>query len=439
MDPLTRSEIIRSLASMGVDIPPDSKIPDSDLDKRLRAALDAAQDKARFSFPMDDKTLPRWPVKDPNNPMTPFSSILEATKRGNYEEAMHNMRRGSDTPEQIWFDPFTDLRQTVMGLANTQDYGLSWCTVVDPEPNQTAINFRFLDTFKLDEKTPAMIILYWPFGPEGAREALLWGRIQVRNNPKSVGEVGADIMSKQIDQKLLLKLLDMNTKLLPPGYKPKRRRGEEKYRVSVLLPVGPLSGDAIGKLNSKTGCAICGKPASQRCGQCQSASYCGADCQRVDWPAHKPTCRSLKGGRWMKVHFRAAAPEMVGKRATILSRYTDVTRPEEVIASAIKTPLSAVPVTPPNIHGEKVFLVKVMAAMAGLSAETMMLHDRQRSFGVGFVVLKDDWMVYAELLQEMSGPRGGEDGLNMYRWAKRVGDWELSICLDRPPTTTPKW
>ncbi|OSC99312.1 hypothetical protein PYCCODRAFT_1460866 [Trametes coccinea BRFM310] len=438
MNPLTRPEIIRSLASMGVDIPPNSKIPDSDLDKRLRATLDAAQDKARFSFPLDDRTLPRWPVKDPDNPDVPFTPVLEATKRGNYEEAMRNMRRGSQVDE-LFVDPFIDLRQTVMALANTLDHGLSWCTIQDPEPNKSAINVRFLDVFKLDDKTPAMIILYRVYGLEGAREGIRWVGKQAANNPKSLGDVGAEIKGQQIDQKLILKLLDMNTKLLPPGYKAKRQRGEEKYRVSVVLPVGPLSADAIGKLNSKAGCAICGKPALQRCGQCQSASYCGTACQRVDWPAHKASCRSLKGGRWINVRFRAAAPEMVGKRATILSRYTNVTRPEEVIASAIKTPLSAVPVPSPNIHGDKVFLVNVAAAMTGLSMETLMMYDRQRSFGTAFVVMKDDFMVYAELLAEMSSPRGGCDGLSMYRWARRIGDWELSICIDRPPTPKPKW
>ncbi|OSD02550.1 hypothetical protein PYCCODRAFT_320012 [Trametes coccinea BRFM310] len=36
-----------------------------------------------------------------------------------------------------------------------------------------------------------------------------------------------------------------------------------------------------------------------------------------------------------------------------------------------------------------------------------------------------------ELLSGMTGSRGGYGGVKMYRWVKCMGDWTLSICIDR--------
>ena len=38
-------------------------------------------------------------------------------------------------------------------------------------------------------------------------------------------------------------------------------------------------------------CAVCGASESySRCGRCQKATYCGAECQEYDWWRHKKTC-----------------------------------------------------------------------------------------------------------------------------------------------------
>jgi hypothetical protein len=34
---------------------------------------------------------------------------------------------------------------------------------------------------------------------------------------------------------------------------------------------------------TEDGCAICGKKASQLCGQCQASRYCSKECQQTDW------------------------------------------------------------------------------------------------------------------------------------------------------------
>lgn len=68
----------------------------------------------------------------------------------------------------------------------------------------------------------------------------------------------------------------------------------------------------------------------------------------------------------------------------------------------------------------------------------VMIYDRQCSFKV-FFGESENPSAYAEIQAEMRGPRGGYEGMKMYRWAKRTGDWELSVCLDRVPETGIKW
>ena len=41
-------------------------------------------------------------------------------------------------------------------------------------------------------------------------------------------------------------------------------------------------------------CANCGTPASLRCGGCKILTYCGRQCQKAHWPAHKALCREDK-------------------------------------------------------------------------------------------------------------------------------------------------
>ncbi|KAJ7086302.1 hypothetical protein C8R43DRAFT_311939 [Mycena crocata] len=38
-----------------------------------------------------------------------------------------------------------------------------------------------------------------------------------------------------------------------------------------------------------------------RCGRCKHTSYCSKECQRKDWPTHKPTCREADGLNMKKV------------------------------------------------------------------------------------------------------------------------------------------
>lgn len=81
------------------------------------------------------------------------------------------------------------------------------------------------------------------------------------------------------EQKLLSKLLAQNSKLVPAEYVESFKRSrleQDHYKATFLLPLGPLSFEDIGKLNSDTGYVVCGEKTASRCSQCQSASYCGS-------------------------------------------------------------------------------------------------------------------------------------------------------------------
>ena len=59
-------------------------------------------------------------------------------------------------------------------------------------------------------------------------------------------------------------------------------------RECLLFTIDPETRERLGA------CGGCGADAFFRCSRCNSAFYCGADCQRAVWPTHKPDCKSLR-------------------------------------------------------------------------------------------------------------------------------------------------
>ena len=137
MDNLTRDETLKILRSMGIHLPLSTKLPDKDLDKRLRDALTSAQYKDQLPDPLNITAFKSWPLVNDGSQRR----LLEAIRRGNVQEAMENVTRGTGVPE-LFVDTFTDLRQTVMGIANFLDNGASTCIIQDKEHEQCAINIR---------------------------------------------------------------------------------------------------------------------------------------------------------------------------------------------------------------------------------------------------------------------------------------------------------
>ncbi|KAI0767665.1 hypothetical protein C8Q74DRAFT_1204403 [Fomes fomentarius] len=439
MEPLSRSETLQILIDMGINLPITTKLSASALEKRVRDALNASQNRANIPAQLDPSSLSVWPMLKPWNDASGSAgrSIFDAVRRSSYQEMGEHllaMRTGQVyAPSPLYTNAFMDVRQTIMGIGKALDNGQRWCLLQDRGGQIFAMNIRFLSVLELDESTPAIVLLYRIYTRADGLEGIKWCQYQYNKVDQRPGDNDIrTIMTTPLEFKLLQELLAMNAKLLPLEYKPRKDLYEEKFRVSVLLPVGPLTFEALGSLNNDTGCVICGKERTSRCSQCQCVSYCGAGCQKADWPAHKTNCRSLKGGQWCTITFRTQMPGYEHCAQEFVSR-KGVTHPQTL--STLCIPTSS---PPPNVHGDKVFLIKVQAEM-DKTTTTILIYDRQRSFKEVYFVEADDPAMHAAVLAEIKGPRGGYDGLKMYRWAKRTGDNLLSVCLDRAPTSPILW
>jgi MYND finger len=54
----------------------------------------------------------------------------------------------------------------------------------------------------------------------------------------------------------------------------------------------PATSTAAAANNMTDSCNTCGKTSSlMNCKRCKSVAYCSADCQRLDWKTHKPSCQ----------------------------------------------------------------------------------------------------------------------------------------------------
>ena len=221
------------------------------------------------------------------------------------------------------------------------------------------------------------------------------------------------------------------------------------FRCSYLVP--PAAPKPTRSKNVET-CAHCGATAADgsrhvQCARC-STCYCNAACQRADWKVHKRVCKKSAeelrekpdGDRTSLVFSLVPLRERVGKYEFSVSAQTgDVTAGGRRLAAGSKASEKAMkPISsevPTNVHGRRVFVVKVqppcsrryesgMLAGAGpfgfaSHAELLehnehavwaaMVYDEARSFTS---YLKLDTMGIEPLLRHVSthGQKGGTKG-----------------------------
>ena len=103
-----------------------------------------------------------------------------------------------------------------------------------------------------------------------------------------------------------------------------------------------------------------------------------AACQRADWPKHKVTCRSLKGGTWQNIHLRLSMPGMDAKYMAHINHHTSTLLGLKSGTTIQPADGSAPP--PPNTYGDRPFLMKLQIGLSGVGqGASMMLYDRTRS------------------------------------------------------------
>lgn len=125
--------------------------------------------------------------------------------------------------------------------------------------------------FRIKDDVPVLVLLYG----RGTRATPINTTIEWVQNVVSSRQPMPQITATPQEQTLLLTLLAINSKRLSSDYKPKRTRYEKSFKVSFLIPVGPLSQQDVGKLTNTSGCAVCGKKTASKCSGCLSAEYCG--------------------------------------------------------------------------------------------------------------------------------------------------------------------
>ncbi|EIN07038.1 hypothetical protein PUNSTDRAFT_104486 [Punctularia strigosozonata HHB-11173 SS5] len=417
MEPFKREELVDALNCMNVNVKANTKLPMKSLEHLLGLSLEAAQRVPRLlkdGTPLDPSGLGPWQGRD----------LIDAVNIGNLHEAFQNARRGSRDVE-LYKDVFMDLRQTVMAVGKGCDDGRT-CFVIQPrdeKEQEAAINLRVVSTHVLSEKTPIIVVLYRIITLSNAQEGFQW--LEKRHVQCEI----VNTFCTPAEQKLVKLLLQRNSKLISPDFKPSRLSGEDNFSVSCVLPIGPLDFADVARLNADElkGCIVCGKQTLKECSRCRSAKYCGPECQKSHWREHKPVCRSIEGGEWRRfIMAPAPADAKPGMRVVTLNRFsspgdTDPSSTAEVGDSP-----------GPNIHGDRPFIAKIQK---GNPIQCMLVYDQQRSFQ-GFIPRGGQEMEYGELMEQM---KTGWNGIKVYRWAKRAADKELMVCLNRGPSEFPPW
>lgn len=172
MKPLSRSETLQILIDMGINLPITTKLSADALEKRVRDALNASQNRVNIPAQLEPSSLPGWPMMKPWNDTSGSGgrSIFDAVRRSSYQEMGEHllaMRAGQVyNPSPLYTNAFMDLRQTIMSIGQALDNGQRWCLLQDRGGQIFAMNIRVsLGTAYTRHIHVFERILFYPYFP----------------------------------------------------------------------------------------------------------------------------------------------------------------------------------------------------------------------------------------------------------------------------------
>ncbi|OCB86968.1 hypothetical protein A7U60_g5940 [Sanghuangporus baumii] len=382
MASLSKDDSILILGSMGIRYPANTKLTRDTLVEKLTKAIDMTQRVTSLAPKrIDPEDLKEWREGDGTNSRT----LMQIYQECSMDECAHNWFREQVTGnrnEPLGANVFSDARQTLMGIAHHY-CGPHRCKIflVEDAEQTYSITFRLLGVYSLEDSTPLVSVLY-DYGP-GPGLARAYDFLATR------ADVVPKIKATPLELKLLVKILEQNSKRVAAAFKPSRHFSERTHTRSFLLPLRALSAENIDA-------------------QLASLSHIAAKTVRFSLPEASED--------------QVSSMVIINKNAM----------PSELTKQKI-WPLNEP--RPENVHGSTPFIVKIQVPVLG-DINGMMVYDRRRSF-VGYIYPEVDPSAYARVDNLVRTK--GIMGLKIYRWAKMVGDWTLDICLDVEPNEPVQW
>ncbi|KAF9022636.1 hypothetical protein BDZ89DRAFT_1137258 [Hymenopellis radicata] len=237
-----RRLILGLLKSMGVELPPDTKMRDEVLEKKFSAALTASQSLSSYgASSISPEKLPQWTVR------TGKTSAFEAMNRASVTEtlrAQESKRSGTADPFPLYENAFMDARQTSRHLAHNFEKGRNALVLRDKD-NVQAICIRMLGVYKLDKDTPLISLIYETVTYSNPDE--IANVLDFMYHLGSYGQA-AQIQATLEEQALFRQLLAENSRRVSAKYRPPKESYEKTFQPSFVVPIGPLSQIDIGKL-----------------------------------------------------------------------------------------------------------------------------------------------------------------------------------------------
>lgn len=405
---LQRDDLIYILRGMKINIPPWTRLSARKLEARLKLALDAAQrypDLFLDAGRVELDQFPRW------------------------DEKASSLSKAFDLPERNSFTTLQDNGE--MTMTSVCGYLSRFIKCIDETGADTAIfdseNHRVLvvkviRVYAINKETIPLFLVAFKVIQGLCRQQDILEEVYSEKGPKGI----IFIPMPQLEQQLLEFYLEHNhdrllaNRTIPESVMlPVNKLSNQGYNFGFILPLGDISSKELRGLNESAGCRLCGEKTKSKCAACKNVEYCGKACQTADWKKHKPFCHAITSGLWHRIELSPKPPSV--------QRASSKPGSDPVVERPPENPYSD------NYHVLK--FERPTGTKGPASKQVILVSDVVKSFTL-YCYGADNGMVFEDVVDTFDK---NVDRKVMYRWAKRVGDWEWKTCLKCVPDGLRTW